>query len=89
MCSFDEHGVLHYDKQSVRDDLTHIDFLAYRCFPGPCSNLTRSTVASIMADICRALSRQGLLSAFEVSQRFYEIGSLQGMRETDAYLSHR
>jgi hypothetical protein len=29
------------------------------------------------------------LAGFEVSQRFYEIGSLQGMRETDAYLSHR
>lgn len=86
--SFDEHGVLHYDKQSVRNDLTHIDFgvsVFSRAVFEPYPEHSRID----LADICRALSRQGLLSAFEVSQRFYEIGSLQGMRETDAYLSRR
>jgi MurNAc alpha-1-phosphate uridylyltransferase len=85
---FDGDAVLEYDKQSKRDDLTHIDFgvsvlssAVFEPYAGErCIDL---------ADICRTLSRQGQLAGFEVSQRFYEIGSLQGMRETDAYLSQR
>jgi len=85
---FDSDAVLCYDKQSARDDLTHIDF--------GLSVLSRAVFEPYadqrcidLADICRTLSRQGRLAGFEVSQRFYEIGSLQGMRETDAYLSRR
>jgi N-acetyl-alpha-D-muramate 1-phosphate uridylyltransferase len=85
---FDGDAVLDYDKQSARGDLSHIDFGV---------SVLRSTVFAPyagrryidLAEICGTLSRQGLLAGFEVSQRFYEIGSLQGMRETDAYLSHR
>jgi N-acetyl-alpha-D-muramate 1-phosphate uridylyltransferase len=85
---FDGDAVLEYDKQSGRCDLTHIDFgvsvmsrAVFEPFaPQRCIDL---------ADICRTLSRQGRLAGFEVSQRFYEIGSLQGMRETHAYLSQR
>ena len=85
---FDGDTVLEYDKQSARRDLTHIDFgvsvLSSAVFE-PYAGQRRLD----LADICRALSRQGRLAGFEVSQRFYEIGSLQGMRETDAYLSQR
>jgi MurNAc alpha-1-phosphate uridylyltransferase len=85
---FDGDVVRHYDKQSGRDDLTHIDFGV---------SVLSSTVFEPyadqrcidLADVCRTLSREGRLAGFEVSQRFYEIGSLQGMRETDAYLSQR
>jgi N-acetyl-alpha-D-muramate 1-phosphate uridylyltransferase len=85
---FDGDTVLDYDKQSARRDLTHIDFGV-----SVLSNAVFEPYAEQrcidLADICRTLSRQGRLAGFEVSQRFYEIGSLQGMRETDAYLSHR
>ncbi len=85
---FDGEGVLEYDKQSGRGDLTHIDFgvsvLSSAVF-GPYAGQR----CIDLADICRTLSRRGRLAALEVSQRFYEIGSLQGMRETDAYLSQR
>jgi N-acetyl-alpha-D-muramate 1-phosphate uridylyltransferase len=85
---FDGDAVLDYDKQSGRCDLTHIDFGV--------SVLSRAVFEPFadqrcidFADICRTLSRQRRLAGFEVSQRFYEIGSLQGMRETHAYLSQR
>jgi MurNAc alpha-1-phosphate uridylyltransferase len=85
---FDGDTVLEYDKQSGRGDLTHIDFGV--------SVLSSSVFEPYaerrcidLADICGTLSRQGRLAGFEVSQRFYEIGSLLGMRETDAYLSQR
>jgi MurNAc alpha-1-phosphate uridylyltransferase len=85
---FDGDTVLDYDKQSGRGDLTHIDFgvsvLSSAVF-GPYAGQR----CIDLADICRTLSRHGRLAGFEVAQRFYEIGSLQGMRETDAYLSQR
>jgi NDP-sugar pyrophosphorylase family protein len=43
------------------------------------------TVADL-ADLMRKLSIEGLLAGFEVSQRFYEGGSPQGMRALEQYL---
>jgi hypothetical protein len=40
-----------------------------------------------LADIFRDLSLSGRLAALEVSQRFYEIGSPQGLRDTEEFLS--
>jgi NDP-sugar pyrophosphorylase family protein len=39
-----------------------------------------------LADFFGDLARRGLLAGFEVSERFYEIGSPSGLRETDAFL---
>jgi NDP-sugar pyrophosphorylase family protein len=39
-----------------------------------------------LADFFRDLARRGLLAGFEVSERFYEIGSPSGLAETDAFL---
>jgi MurNAc alpha-1-phosphate uridylyltransferase len=85
---FDSDAMLHYDKQSGREDLTHIDF-GISVLSSAVFQPYADQRCIDLADICRALSRQGRLAGFEVSQRFYEIGSLQGMRETDAYLSQR
>ena len=45
--------------------------------------------ASDLADVYRRLARDGRLAGFEVTQRFYEIGSFDGMRETETYLLER
>jgi hypothetical protein len=42
-----------------------------------------------LADLLRDLSRSGQLAALEVSERFYEIGSLEGLRDAELFLSHR
>jgi len=39
-----------------------------------------------LADVYSDLSRAGKLAGFEVTTRFYEIGSAEGLRETDALL---
>jgi NDP-sugar pyrophosphorylase family protein len=39
-----------------------------------------------MADILRDLSVEGLLAGYETSQRFYEAGSPQGLRDLEEYL---
>ena len=48
--------------------------------------LTRESKVIDLADICRDLSMSGQLAAFEVSERFYEIGSPQGIADTEEYL---
>jgi NDP-sugar pyrophosphorylase family protein len=42
-----------------------------------------------LADIWRALSLQGQLAAFEVTGRFYEIGSRAGLADTEEFLTRR
>ena len=39
-----------------------------------------------LADFYRDLARRGRLAGFEVAERFYEIGSPDGLGETDAFL---
>jgi NDP-sugar pyrophosphorylase family protein len=39
-----------------------------------------------LAEVCHQLSTRGELFGFEVSERFYEIGSLQGIHEFSRYL---
>ena len=80
--------IIEYDKHSQRADMAHVDF--------GLSVLSSSVFASYaaakvidLADICQDLSRSGLLAAFEVSERFYEIGSLQGIADTEEFLSRK
>jgi hypothetical protein len=44
------------------------------------------TVADL-AEVMRDLSRAGMLAGLEVAQRFYEVGSPEGVRDLEGYLS--
>jgi NDP-sugar pyrophosphorylase family protein len=84
---FRDGELITYDKHSRRLDMTHIDF-GISVF---CSDVFAPYSASKvfdLADICRDLSMTGRLAAFEVSERFYEIGSPQGIRDVEEFLSH-
>jgi N-acetyl-alpha-D-muramate 1-phosphate uridylyltransferase len=81
---FDGHKA-QYEKDTRRSGPTHIDcglsvmsrdvFAAY------------PAVAEIdLADIWRNLSLDGQLAMFEVKERFYEIGSRNGMTDAESYL---
>jgi N-acetyl-alpha-D-muramate 1-phosphate uridylyltransferase len=80
--------VIEYDKTSQRSDLSHIDY--------GLSVLSRVALATRgeagiidLADIFRELANQGQLAAIEVAERFYEVGSTQGITETGEFLSLR
>jgi NDP-sugar pyrophosphorylase family protein len=80
--------LLAYDKRAPQPEMTHIDFglsvLSRRVFdPYTCAPVPD------LADILHDLSLRSELAAFEVAERFYEIGSVQGLKETDDFLSHR
>jgi N-acetyl-alpha-D-muramate 1-phosphate uridylyltransferase len=84
---FKDGELITYDKHCRRPDMTHIDF-GISVF---CSDVFAPYSASKvfdLADICRDLSVTGRLAALEVSERFYEIGSPQGMKDAEEYLSH-
>jgi N-acetyl-alpha-D-muramate 1-phosphate uridylyltransferase len=94
-CRWDKSNVLfrdgeliEYDKGSPCLEMRHIDFglsvLSKQIF----SQYRESTPIDL-ADICRELSRAGQVAAFEVSERFYEIGSPQGIRDTEEFLAHQ
>ena len=45
--------------------------------------------AGVLADIYHRLSLSGLLAGYEVQERFYEIGSHQGLAEAAEYFKGR
>lgn len=82
---FRDGRLLRYDKHHRGADMTHIDYGA--------SLLRRPAVERIdagrpadLADLYSSLVAEGAMDGCEVTQRFYEIGSPQGLAETTAYL---
>jgi len=81
-------AIIRYDKKNRTDDMHHIDYglggLHHRALDGYPRD------ASVdLADVYADLVARHELSAFEVTQRFYEIGSPDGLREFEEYLSGR
>ena len=80
--------IIEYDKHSSRADMAHVDFGLSVLSSAVFVPYAAAKVIDL-ADICRDLSRSGLLAAFEVSERFHEIGSLQGIADTEEFLSRK
>ena len=78
--------LVEYNKGAPLAAMRHIDFgicvLARALFAAPLA-----AGPTDLADLCHELSLRGELGGFEVSSRFYEIGSLQGIRDTEDFLS--
>jgi MurNAc alpha-1-phosphate uridylyltransferase len=79
-------GVLvEYNKRSPRPEMAHIDYglgvLSVAVFDRYSENQVFD-----LADIYHELSLNGQLAGFEVSERFYEIGSRRGIKETEDFL---
>lgn len=82
---FRDGRLLAYDKRAPQPDMSHIDFGV--------SVLSRAVFAPYahaevidLADILHDISLRGELAAFEVAERFYEIGSPQGLKDTEEFL---
>ena len=82
---YDGARVVRYDKKNRTSSMRHIDY--------GLGAFHRSAFSSIpdldkwdLADVYRDLLHAGRLAAFEVRERFYEIGSPEGLRETRNFL---
>jgi N-acetyl-alpha-D-muramate 1-phosphate uridylyltransferase len=83
---FDRGRIVRYDKVSPRPDMRHIDY--------GLTILTSAALAAYPPDAPFDLSRvhqdllaQGQLAGLEVPDRFFEIGSPEGLRDTEALLA--
>ena len=61
----------------------HIDYGASLSVPGPGAHPPDEPYD--LGDLTHALAAEGLLAGYEVTQRFYEVGSVEGIRETERY----
>jgi len=82
---FQDGKLLCYDKRQTRPEMEHIDYgvsvfrrAALECIP--------DNVVNDVADLMHDLVQRGEMAGFEVFNRFYEIGSPQGLQETGQHL---
>lgn len=83
---FSDGRIVAYDKVNRTPRMRHLDYglgvFSRRAFDGiPCD------APHDLAALYQALLERGELGACEVHQRFYEIGSLEGLEETRRYLA--
>jgi len=81
---FADGQILEYNKRTPRVGMTYID---YGLGVVSASVFKRRAVGQSfdLADVYQDLSLQGQLAGFEVHKRFYEIGSLTGLKEAEDY----
>lgn len=85
---FRDGELIQYDKHHPRPDMAHVDF-GLSLLSSEVFSAYRNCRIIDLADILKELSLRGQLAALEVFERFYEIGSLQGIKDAEEFLSHR
>ncbi|MCC7371981.1 MAG: nucleotidyltransferase family protein [Chloroflexi bacterium] len=82
---FRDGRIVRYDKRQPDPEMAYIDYGAslYRA-----EALERIPLGEPydLGDLTHELAAEGLLAGYEVTQRFYEVGSFHGIRETECYL---
>jgi len=82
---FDGAEIVRYDKERRTPAMRHIDY-GLSAFTRAAFDRVIPGRAADLAGLCQRLLAERQLAAFEVHDRFYEIGSPQGLADTDAYL---
>lgn len=83
---FNGKDILNYDKEHVKPSMQYIDYGLGAFEKKIFSPIPEEEVCDL-AFVYQELLRSKLLAAYEVHERFYEIGSPKGLRETAAYLN--
>ena len=78
--------ILRYDKRNRTPAMHHIDY-GLGAFHRSVFEAIPAGQTHDLATVYQDLLRAGSLAAFEVHQRFYEIGSPEGLRETTEFLN--
>lgn len=80
--------IVEYNKRARRPEMAHIDY-GLGILSADVLAHYRESEAFDLAEVYHELSLANRLAGFEVRDRFYEIGSLQGLKEAEAYFSKR
>ncbi|HAZ15972.1 MAG TPA: nucleotidyl transferase [Parachlamydiales bacterium] len=81
---FSNNRILNYDKKSPTSDMQHIDYGLGALRADVFKNYPADTVIDLAA-IYHDLVADDALAGFEVTKRFYEIGTHRGLEETRNY----
>jgi NDP-sugar pyrophosphorylase family protein len=76
--------LIEYNKRTPRPNMNYIDY-GLGIFSSAVFDPFPAEQPLDLADIYQGLSVQGQLAGFEVCDRFYEIGSPSGLKETEEY----
>jgi len=74
-----------YQKGLNSTEMTHIDY-GLNCFDESVFSRFSSTVTLDLGEVCSHLASQNLLAGYEVVERFYEIGSHQGIKDFTTFV---
>jgi NDP-sugar pyrophosphorylase family protein len=77
--------IVRYDKKSATSAMRHIDY-GLGAFRADVFAELPDSLPSDLAAVYQSLLGAGDLAAFDVPERFYEIGSVRGLEETSEYL---
>jgi len=83
---FEAGAVAAYDKRNPTPEMRHIDYGLSVLSARALASLPEGQAADL-SDLFHRLASSGQLAGLEVSMRFYEIGSHEGLRETEQYFS--
>jgi N-acetyl-alpha-D-muramate 1-phosphate uridylyltransferase len=82
---FDGTRIVRHDKRAPTPDMQHIDY-GLGIFTRQVLADRSPKVAFDLADVYADFAASGRLAGYEVTQRFYEVGTPEGVAATDAYL---
>jgi NDP-sugar pyrophosphorylase family protein len=85
---FRDGKLLRYDKRQQTPDMSYVDYGVAILRREAAERLPADEVSDL-ADLYRDMVAGGRMVGYEVTRRFYEIGSPQGLRETQEYLATR
>lgn len=80
--------LIEYNKKNPNTQMAHIDY-GLGIVDSSVFNNWSEFNSFDLADLYQALSKSGDLEGYEVKDRFYEIGSHQGLKETEDYFKGR
>jgi NDP-sugar pyrophosphorylase family protein len=78
--------IVQYDKENRSPHMHHIDYGLGLFMPSVFGSLIEGQAADL-AEIYRQLVSEKKMSAYEVKERFYEVGSFEGLTELDSILA--
>ncbi len=88
---YDDNGRVLYDKHrrsASAPRMRHVDYGLSVMERGVIERYVRPEGKADLADVFETLSIEGNLAAYEVSERFYEIGSPSGLTDLEWYLEY-
>jgi MurNAc alpha-1-phosphate uridylyltransferase len=78
--------IIEYNKRTPRPEMRHIDYGLGILSAGVLARYAQRQVIDL-SDVYHELSLAGDLAGFEANERFYEIGSHEGLKEAEHYFS--